>query len=306
MIEVEEIGATALGRLVAVHNAVRRDDPAAIEEFVDWKRQAGATVWLVAVASGEDVGAGVGVAGWHARPQTAHIEAWALPAVRGRGVGSALLGELTRWSARNGCTAVETPVAEDDGASVAWVQHRGFVEVGRDSRLVLDLGPIEAPAVAPPDGIEIVAWADRPGLEEAMYEVYLEAEPDIPGEEETEPPSLEQWLANDMRGVADRPEAVFVALSGSEVVGFAKLALPARWTGTAHHDLTGVRRAWRGRGIAGALKRAQIRWAKEQGYRRLVTSNEERNEPIRRLNARHGYRVEPGRVLMRAPIAAAR
>jgi GNAT superfamily N-acetyltransferase len=79
-----------------------------------------------------------------------------------------------------------------------------------------------------------------------------------------------------------------------------------RRTGLAFHDLTGVRRAWRGRGIAAALKRAQIGWAKEHGYLRLVTSNEERNEPIRRLNVRHGYRVEPGRVLLRAPIEAAR
>jgi GNAT superfamily N-acetyltransferase len=306
MIEVIEIGATQLDRLVVVHNAVRADDPAAVEEFVDWQHQAEDMVWLVAAVDGEDAGAGVGVIGWHARPQTAHIEAWTLPAARGQGVGDALLEALTRWSARNGCTAVESPVAEDDGASLAWVQRRGFTEVGRDSRLVLDLGGIEAPAVAAPDGIEIVSWSDRPGIERGLYQVYLEAEPDIPGEEHTETPSFEHWLAMDMAGSGDRPEAVFAALAGTEVVGFAKLSLPARWTGTAHHDLTGVRRAWRGRGIAAALKRAQIRWAKEHGYSRLVTSNEERNEPIRRLNTRYGYRVEPGRILLRAPIEASR
>jgi mycothiol synthase len=66
--------------------------------------------------------------------------------------------------------------------------------------------------------------------------------------------------------------------------------------------MTGVKRAWRGRGVAGALKRAQVAWAKQQGYERLVTSNEMRNEPIRRLNARLGYREAPGRVLMRGPL----
>jgi RimJ/RimL family protein N-acetyltransferase len=43
-------------------------------------------------------------------------------------------------------------------------------------------------------------------------------------------------------------------------------------------------------------------WAKEQGYERLVTSNELRNEPIRRLNARLGYREAPGNVVVRGPL----
>jgi predicted GNAT superfamily acetyltransferase len=68
--------------------------------------------------------------------------------------------------------------------------------------------------------------------------------------------------------------------------------------------MTGVKRTWRGRGIAGALKRAQIGWAKQHGYERLETANEMRNEPIRRLNARLGYREAPGRVLMRGPLAS--
>ena len=55
--------------------------------------------------------------------------------------------------------------------------------------------------------------------------------------------------------------------------------------------MTGVRRAFRGRGIAGALKRAEIAWAKQAGYETLQTNNEVRNEPIRRLNERHGYVV---------------
>ena len=67
--------------------------------------------------------------------------------------------------------------------------------------------------------------------------------------------------------------------------------------------MTGVKRAWRGRGVAGALKRAQIAWAKEQGYERLSTTNELRNEPIRRLNERLGYREAPGHIVVRGPLA---
>ncbi len=66
--------------------------------------------------------------------------------------------------------------------------------------------------------------------------------------------------------------------------------------------MTGVLRAWRRRGIAGALKRAEIAWAKENGYEKLSTGNEERNEPIRKLNEQYGYVLGPGTVNVRGAV----
>ena len=104
-----------------------------------------------------------------------------------------------------------------------------------------------------------------------------------------------------MQGAGDRPEATFVAVADGHVVGYAKLSISAGATDVAWHDLTGVLRSWRGRGIAGALKRAEIAWAKANGFARLQTANEERNEPIRRLNERHGHVLEPGFITVRGP-----
>ena len=86
------------------------------------------------------------------------------------------------------------------------------------------------------------------------------------------------------------------------MVAYAKLSLSLAWPTVAMHDITGVRRAWRGRGIANALKAAEIAWAKQAGYEHLETQNEERNEPIRRLNERYGYRPAPGRIFVRSPL----
>ena len=147
-----------------------------------------------------------------------------------------------------------------------------------------------------------MTWADRPELSPGMWEVAREATPDIPGEEEDDVGTLEEWLARDMEGASDDPRAVFVALAGGEVVGYAKLSLSPATPERAYHDLTGVRRSARGKGIAGALKRTQIAWAKENGYSTLQTSNEVRNEPIRRLNERHGYVLEPGVAIVRRTI----
>ena len=60
--------------------------------------------------------------------------------------------------------------------------------------------------------------------------------------------------------------------------------------------MTGVLRAFRGRGIAAALKRTQIALGEAGGLREAADANEVRNEPIRRLNERHGYELQPGLV----------
>ena len=194
------------------------------------------------------------------------------------------------------------PIKEIDQGSLEWAQHRGFVEVGRNSLLALDLSAIEAPRVVAPEGIQLVTWAERPELAEGMYEVAREAYPDVPGEEDAEMAPFDQWLSHGHGGVG-RPSRGDVRRArrrrGRRVRKALALTCPAK---VAMHDMTGVKRAWRGRGIAGALKAAEIAWAKENGYERLETQNEERNEPIRLLNQRHGYVVEPGSVTVRGPI----
>jgi mycothiol synthase len=301
--EIREIHEDELDRWVAASKAAL-DDADTAEAYLDWKRQARETIWLLASEDGRDVGTGIGVAGWHSPEGVARAELRVVEDARGRGVGSALLAELSAWARGLGYGELMGGVKEVDAESLAWAGRRGFVEVGRNSRLVLDLRAIEAPPVEPPDGVEIVSWAERPGVERGMYEVARQAYPDVPGEEEADVAPFEEWLSMDMQGAGDRPEATFLALADGEVVAYAKLSLSMARPTVAMHDITGVLRAWRGRGIARALKAAEIAWAKESGYERLETQNEERNEPIRRLNERFGYVVTPGSITVRGPIAA--
>jgi GNAT superfamily N-acetyltransferase len=167
----------------------------------------------------------------------------------------------------------------------------------------LDLAAYEPRNVEPPEGVEIITWAQRPELAGGLYEVAAEAWPDIPGDEDHQIEPFEQWLSMHMQGEGDRPEGTFVAVASGEVVGYAKFSFWPAKPDTLFHDLTGVKRAWRGRGIARALKHAQLAWAKEEGYGALRTANEQRNEPIRRLNEQLGYKPIPGRVKLEGPLA---
>ena len=85
------------------------------------------------------------------------------------------------------------------------------------------------------------------------------------------------------------PAGSFAALADGEVVGYAGLL---RWAGDptkAEHGLTVVRRDWRRRGLASALKERQIEWAAANGVRRLVTYTQTGNESMQAVNARLGY-----------------
>jgi GNAT superfamily N-acetyltransferase len=302
VVSVRMIGENGLADWVDLRNRCAAQS-VSLETFRDWARQSAETQWFTGSVDGEDAAVCVALVGWHEPPGVARAELDVLPERRGRGLGTALLAAAGVWARGRGYTELLGPVAEEDAESLAWAGRHGFREVGRNARLVLDLEDVKRPSVDPPDGIAIVTWAERPELARGIYEVAREAYPDVPGEDEVMAPFAD-WLSVDMQGSGDRPEATFIALCGDEVVGYAKFSLGDTRPDVAFHDMTGVKRAWRGRGIAAALKRAEIAWAKENGYTRLETFNEERNEPIRRLNERHGYRPEPGQIVVRGPIPA--
>ena len=73
----------------------------------------------------------------------------------------------------------------------------------------------------------------------------------------------------------------------------------------AFHGLTATRRDWRRKGVATALKRAEISAAKRAGFKRLLTESEERNEPMQRLNEKLGFVPAPewSTVVIRGPLA---
>jgi GNAT superfamily N-acetyltransferase len=284
-----------------LHNACHPDDPVLPQDLHGWLESLDERESFVAEEGGEVVG-GAWIATERGRP-TPEARVLVPRPHRKRGVGTALFAAVSGWARERGHTHVEARVRETEPEALRFAEQRGFEEIGRERGLELDLRLIEVPAFGAPPGIEIATWAERPDAIRGIYEVACEAYPDVPGEEENRMASFDEWLKADMGGSGDRPEATFVALADGEVVGYAKFSLTDAQPTVAYHDMTGVRRAWRGRGVAGALKAAEIRWAKERGYERLRTQNEERNTPIRRLNERFGYLPAPGRLLMRGPIA---
>jgi GNAT superfamily N-acetyltransferase len=256
---------------------------------------------LLAELDGEPAGFGLaGVFPEQAHEPFAYTELGVAPGFKGHGVGVALHAALSKHVRRLGKSELQLEVGEDDDGAIAFLEKRGFREVERQKAVALDLRALEPASVEPPPGVEVWSWAERPDLADAMFELYREANADIPGLDAEVDTTFEEWRVRELERPARRHDLSFVALAGDDLVGYATLdVFPAG----GFHGLTAVARAWRRRGVGRALKLSQIAGAKAAGLEKLYTESEERNEPMRRLNEQLGFRPISGMVVMRGPAA---
>jgi mycothiol synthase len=234
---------------------------------------------LLAFLDGNLAGSGVGgksdLGGGFAVPRV-------LPELRRRGVGTVLLHSLADYASSCGHRHLGSLV--EDPGSLAFAEHFGFREDGRLVEQVRELAEDE-PAPDVPDGVQIVSLAKRPELSHRVYtELALEAFEDIPTPRKISI-TLEQWE----REWINWPEGSLVALAGDEIVGCAGLMRDDDHPDRAENTLTAVRRDWRGRGLARALKETVIAWCSENGLREIYTWTQTGNENMRAVNEKLGY-----------------
>ncbi|HEV2592195.1 MAG TPA: GNAT family N-acetyltransferase [Gaiellaceae bacterium] len=192
-----------------------------------------------------------------------------------------------------GKTGLEVWTTTETPEVAPWLEAKGYAEVRR--YVISELEVASAPDEPP--GIPLVTR--RPELEPAMYELALQAYPDQPGRGGSKISAYEGWRGWSVE--PHLPEACFIALDGEKVVAYGFLEQGEdHWT----HGFMAVERAHRGRGLAGAIKRAQIAWARANGVARLRTATETRLTSMRALNQRLGYVPLYEEIVMRGPAAA--
>jgi GNAT superfamily N-acetyltransferase len=237
-------------------------------------------IFLLAELDGRLAGSGVGdrsEVGGHGM-----VAPRVLPDARRRGVGTALLLALAEHVQGLGFTAARATV-EDEG-SLAFARRFGFREIGREVEQVRAVAERE-PRAQPVPGIELVSLAERPELAARTYdEVAADALREIPVE-----PPLEISAADWEREWLTAPETTVVALADGAIVGYAAVERDDDVPWRAGHSVTAVRRDWRRRGVASALKQELISLAAAHGVRELYTWTQEGNAGMRRVNERLGY-----------------
>jgi mycothiol synthase len=262
---------------------------------VDEMRRADTPEQLRLLAELDGELAGSGVAGRSDITGHGSLSPRVLPDKRRRGVGTALLIHLAEHVESLGFPRAGSNV--DDPGSLEFAHRFGFREHDRQVEQVRKLGGDE-PTPRIPEGIELVSLAERPELFARVYhELAVEALEDF-----AVTPKLEISYEDWEREWVTWPEGSFVALDGAEIVGCAGLIRDYDRPDRAEHGLTAVRRDWRGRGLAKALKRQTIAWAAVNSVTELYTWTQTGNEAMQAVNERLGYVVRSTCITVRGAI----
>lgn len=292
----------------AVTDLLNQDypEPTTVEEVRERIRASNANRQVLRLVAASDVGlvAGYGHAlrdDWM-EPGLFWLHVVVEPAWRRQAAGSQLFGALLEWARERGGATFRGEARDHIPEGLRFAERRGFHIDRHIFESTLDLAAFdERPFVPALDaahaaGIRFFSLADLGDTMEArrtLYEVERVVARDIPGGSESASRPFETFL----RAVCDphhyRAESQLVAADGDEWVGLAGvLDYPA--SHSMYNGITGVLPAYRGRGIAKALKLLAIRAAKARGAAYIRTNNDSQNAPMLAINRALGYQPEPG------------
>ncbi|MFD2330921.1 GNAT family N-acetyltransferase [Cohnella sp. GCM10020058] len=219
---------------------------------------------------------------------------------RGQGIGDRLLRHLVQWGEGLGAAKLVAEIWDDDPEARAFAERRGFSADRHAFQSVLDLETAKPEILnetglferLEAEGIRIRTFAEEGVTEEneaEIYQVYLETLADIPGFM-GEVPDREEWSKWHLRVEGYAPERVLLAVDVKDGRYAAVSNIPYKEaTGGLYHEYTGVRREYRGRKIAQALKIRAVQLAKRQGAVYLKTDNDSLNGAILKVNQSLGY-----------------
>ncbi len=245
----------------------------------------------------------VGVCHYSHQPSNFHPQKFFMalhvdPAWQHQGIGTALYERVIEELQRLNAIAVRASTKEDRIASTSFLRNRGFEEVNRSweyNLAVQEFDPSKFQgyeAKVKEQGIAIATLEEEtkdPECYRKLYSLALEVAADLL--------DVSRLTLEEFKQMLQRPDILpkgfFIAKDGNNYVGLSMLASEKQ---TLHQSVTGVRREYRGRGIATALKLRGIEFAKQYGTNTIKTVNDSSNQPIIAINENLGYKRQAGTI----------
>lgn len=288
-----------------ITNAVYPEYPSTVDElrFQDEQRDKKCRLqrWVA-----ERDGRVVGVGEYTQLPGTYHPQKFVInvmvdPDHQRHGLGAALYDQVSEGLRPLDPISLRSNVREDMTRGVQFLKDRGFREAMRSWESRLDVAAFDPSPYEGLDekmraqGIEIKILKELQGDSDhtrKLYQLECELLKDVPHPDEQTTISYETFIARTLKNPNLLPQAYFVALHQAEYV-----ATSALWASQGNDDLytglTGVKRAYRHRGIALALKLRGIAYAKAHGRSIIKTWNESNNRAMLSINEALGYVKQP-------------
>jgi len=224
------------------------------------------------------------------------------PAHRRLGIGQAVYRLLENVAVERKAVCLWGNAREDDPSSLRFLERQGFTPqrktwASRLSLTGLDLTKFPDRTTALADsGIRITTLAaegaDRPDVQRRLYELALITSEGAPRVGEYSPVTFEEFHATDIGNPNAIRDATFLACSGESFVAWSTLQRQRGLPDTLDLGFTGTLPEFRGRGIASELKRRAVVYAREHGYRYMVTGNDSLNPRIWAINEKLGFQKQ--------------
>ena len=230
------------------------------------------------------------------------------PAHRRRGHGGVAYDALSVCLRARGGVSIQGWVKESEPEAIAFVTKRGYVERRREWQSRLDVTAFDP---APFAGVrERVAASgivltdlqtEQARNPNALTDVYaldqliMRDVPDLDAHTET---SFDHFIKTVIEGPGALPAAFLLARDGDRSVGLARMFASAVEPDLLFQGLTGVIPAYRGRGIAMALKLETVACAVRLGKRHITTWNDTANRAMLRINEAMGFVKEPAEIVV--------
>jgi len=219
------------------------------------------------------------------------------PQYRGRGIASKLYDQVAKALSETEVILLRVWARQDLAESLRFLTARGYVEQMRTFHSSLDTSAFELSRLdryllrLQKYGYGFKSFKDLttdPGRNRKTYDLYCDVMLDIPSPEPRQIMSFEDYE----RKMLKTPEffsAHFLALHHGQYVGLCILLPHGRARHELYADTLGVRRAYRGRGIAQALSHSGIEYAKSHGYSLISADSFVENQRIIALLENLGF-----------------
>lgn len=235
-------------------------------------------------------------------PQKFWLEVDVHPEFQDRGIGRRLYKTLMTGLASHEPLVLWGGVRETSGRGIRFATALGFKEVRRVWEFRLDLAafdpaPFEAKAASALSDFTIVSVAEEQGRDstwlQRVYDLHIEVDGDVPRPDAYTPRPLEDYERHLFKHPDYLPEGHFLVRDGDRYVAETFLMTSQELPDVLYQGLTGTRRAFRGRGLALALKLRTIAYARKRGTREIRTWNDSMNAPMVHINRKLGFRPQP-------------
>jgi len=227
-----------------------------------------------------------------------------------QGVGTALCNEIEALARQQGAEMLRLKVKEDKTDSLRFAEQRGFQVAQHQFRSVLDIAAFDDSRFAgviasvQAQGILFFTFADTDGGADAkrrLYDLNIAVAAENPSSDPGDVWLYEDFVKDIFGGNWFRPDGQISAAEGETWIGMAAVGEVS--PGRMHNMMTGVRREYRGRHIALALKLLAIEFCRRHNALSIDTGNDSTNAAMLTINRKLGYQPDIGKFRLEKSLA---